>query len=87
MTHENLAASEQPALISTWTPRLRHTGCHGDCPDKSMPVTGYSIFWISSPSWQLKEKKKNDQESDMASSSKEKDLNIKRFERALEYFF
>ena len=42
----------------------------------------------------MKEKKKNDKESDTVNTSKEKDLNIKRFQKALgkigealEYFF
>ena len=53
------------------------------------------MFLISLPPKELTvEEKKNDKESDTVSTSKEKDLNIKRFQKALgkigealEYFF
>lgn len=58
--------------------------------------TSYSVFLISPPPKELtvEGKKKNDKESDTVNTSKEKDLNIKRFQKALgkigealEYFF
>lgn len=87
MIHGSLVVLEQSVLFS-WNPQIQPPWLAVVMTVlivRCLIQTRYSTFWIYSSKGvnSLKKKKKKGKESNSVSTSKEKDLNIKRFKKAL----